>query len=442
MGSISTIWHTRHRATHATTAAHHLRKLSHFTAISKAAGTIYGLYYGVFLYKHTVSLSVLALDGLFTTAGTWLGYLLGVNLLRRFGYSACIKAAFGLWATTAFVTALAANHISGWFIPLALLKGLPAGIFAVASEAIVLREAGPTERGGYYQLSLVAEFMASIILPPIVGLVVHAGSGYQITFVCAGILYALACLAPTRLSKPELVLNPRQMLALFKRPLYPQHAANRVVAAGFNQLNAFVIMIIPFMLLKSEVAVGLLTSGAAVVAALVALTARRLKQHRNLGLGYSAYAIRTIAGLVFISSWTAPAMLAWQLVGKLLTPLHDPLQTGIDVHNDSLILGKDLKQQALHINLLNNTGWFVGSALAYGGFYFITRAAQANQRGTLQTLIVSFAIWRAVNLTIATAINRQASRPRGYSAGRVPVAVALRRALGYPLLRLRMAGVL
>jgi hypothetical protein len=440
MGSISTIWHIGRRAAKHSGAPNPLGSLQRFTAISQAAGTVYGLYYGVFLYKHTASLSVLALDGLFGGFGTWFGYLLGVLCIRRYGYGRCLKLAFGLWAAIAFLTALIAPHIADWFIVIAIVKALPGGMFAAAGDTIMLREVRSSARSSFYQLNLVLEFLASIVLPPLVGLLVHSADGYEWTFVVAGVLYLTALLLPARLPKPSVTLNVREVVQTFRRPLYPLAAANRTMAAGFNQLNAFVLTIIPFLLLKNEITMGLLTSGTAVVASIVALVARKRRARRQLGVGYGAYTARSLACLAFVFSWSAPAMLVWQLVGKLVTPLHDPLQQDLDVDNDSLILGKDLQKQALHINILNNTLLLVGSTTAYGAFYFITSAASSQQRPVLQVLILGYAAWRFINLTISAAINRRARmQPTG---GLMPLSIRVRRALGYPLLRLRSSGVL
>jgi hypothetical protein len=191
------------------------------------------------------------------------------------------------------------------------------------------------------------------------------------------------------------------------RPWYAPQAVNRTMAAGLNQLNAFALAIIPFLLLSDELSVGLLTSASGVVAAIVALSARRVKPRRQLTVGYGAYGLRGLAAVAFVSFWTAPLMVVWQIIGKLATPLHDPLQQSLDIHNDSLIQGESSKRQALAINLLNKTLVLIGSTLAFGGFLAINAASGAHQTVILQALILIFAAWRFVNLGWSARINRQ-----------------------------------
>lgn len=386
----------------------YIRTLYSFNALSLVGGIVYGLYYGVFLYKNTFSLSVLAIDGLLGGFGCWLGYMLAIYIVRRAGYGRSLKVAFILWAFVSFLTALIAGHIAQWFMLLAVLKALPGGMSAATTDAIMLREVKLGARDSFLQVKLALEFLATVILPTLVGALLHFRAGYQLAFLLAGIIYLSAVFLPVKLPKPDLHFNIREALATFKRPLYTRHAANRTLAAGFNQLNGFVIMIIPFLLLQDELKLGILTSIIALLAAGVSLAMRRVKTKQKLKLGYASYAVRAVMGVLFISSWTAPVLMLWQLVNKAATPLHDPLQQGLDIHNDSLIMGKDVRAKALHINVLNSTLLLVGTTVAYGAFYLITRIDPGNQRFVLQMLILAFAAWRFANLAISASINAKA----------------------------------
>lgn len=386
----------------------HVRALYSFNSVSLVGGTIYGLYYGIFLYKHTFSLSVLALDSLFGGFGTWSGYVLGVYCIRRYGYGRCIKLAFGLWATVSFATALLAGHIAEWFIAIAVIKALPAGLFAAANDTIMLREVGQGARRSFFQLDLAMEFIVTIVLPPLVGALVRGTGGYPLAFAVAGCLYLAALFIPARLPKPDVSLQLREIVRIFRRPLYPQQAANRTLASGFNQLNAFVLTILPFLLMKNELMIGTLTSVTAIAAAVAALVVRRVRAHHALRLGFGAHGLRSIISLLFVCAWSAPFMAGWQLLCKLVTPLHDPVQQSMDIHNDSLILGRDIRHQALHLNLLNNTLLMLGSTAAYSLFFVVTRSTGDNQRLVLQGLIISYAGWRLISLAVSTWINRRA----------------------------------
>lgn len=397
-----------------------------FSAASLIGGTIYGLYYGIFLYKNTFSLSVLAVDGLLGGFGAWLGYLAGVMIIRRFGYKVPIRTSLIMWAIIAFATALIAGQIAEWFMLIAIVKALPAGIFLAVNDTIMLRDVKIKARSGMLQLILAMEFIVSIILPGIVGAMISFSGGYEWAFLTAGLVYILASLLPCNLPRPNVSFSLRGLVPILKRPLYKHHAINRTAAAGFNQLNAFALTIIPFLLLENELSVGLLTSLSALIAALIALAARKIKHKHHLLLGYSAYGIRSVAALCFVVLWSAPVMVLWQLVGKLVTPFHDPLQKSIDIHNDTLIMGQNAREKALEINVLNNTLVLIGTTVAFGGFLLLTSAGASEQRSILQMLIMVYAAWRFINLAISAKINKWAMDPM-----HIPVRSRLRRRLGF-----------
>lgn len=393
-----------------------LRTLYIFNTISLIAGSVYGLYYGVFLYKNTFSLQVLAIDGLLGGLGIWLGYLLGVTIVKRWGYGSAIKWAFALWAGIAFATAAMTTHIATWFMVFAILRAIPGGIYGAVGDTIMLRDVKSTSRSGFFKMNLAIEFAASIVLPAAVGALISYSQGYEWAFVVAGALYLAGLFHRCKLPRPQLSLDTRGMLELFRRPLYPAHAVNRTLSSGFNQLNAFALTIVPFLLLEDELSVGLLTSASAVVAIVVALGSRKLKTQRLMKIGYSAYGLRSVAAFLFVTVWTAPMMAMWQLVGKVLTPLHDPLQQSLDIHNDGLILGKDAKKQALQINIVNTTLKFAGSTIAFGGFVLITQVDASQQKAILASLIMAYAAWRFVNLAASAWINTWAKDIPAYLA--------------------------
>lgn len=389
----------------------YMRTLYGFNIFNLLGGSIYSIYYGVFLYKNTFSLQTLAIDGLMGALGLWAGYLLGVTLVRRLGYNWCIRSAFVLFACIAFGTALITNHIASWFMLIAIIKALPAGMYSAAAETILLNNVATKARSGFMQLNLAMEFVVSIFLPAAVGALITVTASYTWAFVAAGIVYVLSFGLRCQLPKPEVTLDLRSLMRIFKKPLYAAHACNRTITAGFNQLNALALTILPFLLLGSELSMGILASITAAVGAVVSLRMRRsTNTAHQVALGYGAHSVKLAMSSIFVLLWTAPAMALWQVVGKVMTPLHDPVQQGIDVHNDALILGKEAKKQALEINMLNTTLKLVGSIVAFGAFIVFANSNTNQQQGVLTTVLISFGIWRIVSLMLSAGINKLAQR--------------------------------
>ncbi|HET9174403.1 MAG TPA: hypothetical protein VFN56_03925 [Candidatus Saccharimonadales bacterium] len=385
----------------------YLRTLYVFTIINWIGGTAYGMYYGIFLYRHTMSLHVLALDGVCSGLGAYLGYLLGVRVVRRRGYGTTIKISFGLMAAVAVCTALLTQHIAAWYLGMAILRALPGGLYSAVADVIMLRDIDSPARGRVLHSTLAIEYMAGVVLPTLIGSLIRWSHGYRLAFLLSGAIYVSALVIPVRLPKPVLYCDVRAVMGMFKRPLYVPHIVNRMVGAGFNQLNAFALTIVPFLMFKNELKLGLVTSAMALIAGCVSLGVKRIRSRSQLHVGYAAYVVRFIGTSIFVSVWTAPFLVAWQLLNKLVTPVHDPLQQSLDIQNDQLILGKSVKDAALSMNVLNNTLLLIGSSAGYGLFFLIAHGG-GSQRSILKLLLLSFAAWRFLNLTISAGINRQA----------------------------------
>ena len=80
--------------------------------------------------------------------------------------------------------------------------------------------------------------------------------------------------------------------------------------------------------------------------------------------------------------------------------------------------------------------------MAYGAFFLITHAAGGNQQFILQILILGYAAWRFVNLTVSARINTKAAVPPAGTAQpadeQLSLAYGLRLTLASRVSRLRL----
>lgn len=374
------------------------RELYAFTAFNLLGGSAYGMYYGIFLYRQSFDIRVLVIDSLLASSATWLGYLLGTGWIHKHGYKPALRASFLLMLAVAVGTLLAMGRIRELYPLLALARGLPAGVYTAVIDVFLLQELSAAKRGKYLNINLSVEFIVTVILPFVLGSLIKFTGGYQAVFMMAAAMYVAAlCLPVSERRSTGKPFSIRGELAVLRRPGMREFNINNILTSGADQLNGLLLGIVPFLLFQNELSVGSFTSFIALAAAAVSLVANRTNMGRQVKLGYLGNSGRIISNAILCISWTPWALVLQGLINKAMSPLNDPIAQKIKLENAASILGRELHDKALALNLVAATGALIGKAGALATFLLILSLSQSSQVTVLRYLLVTYALWKIVN---------------------------------------------
>jgi hypothetical protein len=376
-------------------------------------GTAYGLYYGIFLYRHSTDLRILAIDSLLVALATWIGYFAGTFAIRRSGYALTIRTTFVLSAAVALVTLLIMNRVQTFYPALALGRGIPAGMFTAVIDIFLLQELSAAKRGQYLSINLSAEFIVTVFLPFLIGGLIKLTHGYESVFLLAAVIYAVGIFLPIhKQRRPQTELHIRDELAVLKKPGVKEFNINNALTSGADQLNGLLLAIVPFLLFKSELSVGSFTSFIALFAAIVSLLTQRTKLGHQVRLGYLGNVGRLLSNVMLCISWTPWALMIQGMVNKAMSPLNDPIFQKIRIENASAILGKELADKALALNMVTATVSFLGRAVALLVFLLVLSLNHAGQVSILRYLLITYAGWKILNYAWVISMQRRLGRAR------------------------------
>jgi hypothetical protein len=387
------------------------RELYIFTTIGMVAGSVYGLYYGIFLYRNSFDLKVLVIDTLLVAISSWVGYICGVFYIHKSGYLKALRLSFFLLFVVSLITLLVIPAIRTVYPLLSIMRGIPLGIGAAVIDTFLLKEFASASRSRFFNINLSIEFIIAVVLPVIIGGIITYLDGYRLTFMLAALVYLAALLVPIHYNKrPKSLTSLSDELHMIKKKGIKEFNLNTAVTAGADELNVLLIAIVPFLLLKSEFKVGVVTSAVAIFAAITAFLARDLSYGRQIRLGYFGNSGRLVSNFLLAIVWTPWAVIFQGLVNKGLAAFNDPVFRRLRLSSAEGVLGTDLNKEALELNLVTATMSLIGQIIALSTFLVILSLSNETQILALRYLLVAYGVWKVINYIWVLNMKRRFSR--------------------------------
>jgi len=374
------------------------KELYIFTTLGLIAGTIFGLYYGIFLYRNSLDIKVLVIDTLLVSISGWMGYIIGVFYIHKSGYLKTLKLSFLLLFLSCLLTLYLIRSIRTTYPLISIARGVPLGIGLAVFDTFLLKEFISKSRGKFFSINLSIEFATAVLVPFALGAVILYAGGYKTTFLLAALVYLAAFFVPVRYNKrPHSDTKLSDELKLLKQKGIKEFNINTVMTSGMDELNVLLFAIVPFLLLGNEVKVGSLISLVAIVAGLTAFLSRNFRYKRQIKLGYVGNIGRLLSNTLLSVSWTPFAVVVQTLANKSLAAFNDPIFRKLRLNAAEEALGAELNKEALEFNLISATMTLLGQVMALGVFLLILSLPNENQITALRYLLTIYGFWKLIN---------------------------------------------
>lgn len=378
---------------------HHRKELVQelyiFSILAQIAGGFFGFYYGVFLYRNTFDLKILLIDLLVASCFSLIGYFLGADLIHKRGYMLAMRISLLFSSLAALVAFLFSQNIVDIFIYIAMIRGLASGIFASVTEIYLLREMTNKASNKYLYLNLSVEFLLTTIMPIIIGAIITYGSGYKTTFLMASVIYLIGVLIPKQYNKkPVCNYSLKDLLNVTQKTHFGEYGLNIFIGNGADQLNVFLIAIVPFLILKTEFSVGVLAGLAALIASVVSFYLKDARDKDQTFFGYTGAIGRLVGNLFLAIFWSTPILVIRGLFTNTFSAFNDPVFRKTQIFTAEKILGKDLNKDALELAFSSAFIAFLGKFSAVLIFLLILVAQPSSQASTIRWLLPIYGIWK------------------------------------------------
>lgn len=366
-----------------------------YTVITLVGGTFFGFFYGIFLYRNTFNINILLVDLLVSSIASLAGYFLGSYATHKKGYMATIRLSLCFAALSAIIAFFYSHIIAAIFIYIAIIKGLSGGIYASVLDIYLLKEMNQRVRGRYLYLNLSIEFLITTLVPILVGAILTFGGGYRLTFLIAGLLYFSAIWIPKQYNKkPNCKFLLSDAIAITKRAHFKEFGINLAMGSGADQLNVFVIAIVPYLIIKNEFGVGLLVGASAIVASLTSFFLKNINGKYQWKIGFAGGLGRFVGNVFLAFYWSLPVLVIRGLFNNVFAVFYDPAFHKVQIGNAEKLLGKEINRQALELVFVEAVLSFFGKAFAVVLFLGILAIGGNGQSLLIRLLLPLYGIWK------------------------------------------------
>lgn len=265
---------------------------------------------------------------------------------------------------------------------------------------------GQTQRRSYYFIYNSIQTIINIVLLFLIGSIIVYSGGYKATFLISFCIYMLIIFMPPGHNKiPQISFSLSDLKKLISQEVFLTYGLNKVLVNGADSLNIFIFAIVPFLILKNEFSLGMITSIIGILAAILSLIDKNFELKKQLSFAYIGSIIRIIVNTAFIIFFSTPVLVIRSIVITILSTFTDPVMSNVDINNTSKLLHHD-KKDAIEINIIDETLALIGKMIALMLFLAILNFFSDDKLIIVKVVIFSYGVWKLTNFFWLQRINK------------------------------------
>lgn len=356
-------------------------------------------FYSILLYKATNDISVLILEYLVFCVSCWVGIVLGSFTFDRVGYLRLFRLSFLLNAAAAFIFFLYLDNIAEVFVALAVVRGIPEGLYWAGHHAFYLKEVRGSARGSFLNIMTSIILLLSIIVPVLSGALISLRNDYDLIFILASAIYLLAAFFPWKYNKiPRSKLTMAEIIRITKLPKFSWIGQMSIFQSMVAAIFTVIFSIIPFILIRDEFGVGAFISIIAFLSAIFTFAERNMKEKIKTTIGMFGYILYAIFTVFFAVVWTIPALGIRSIAVIFSDGISTPVLDDINIRNKEKFLGDFKNESTLELNLVIETIFMITRVITLSIMFFIFQSSELDQIVIIRVLLIIFAGWKLIQL--------------------------------------------
>lgn len=324
-----------------------------FRGVQTIADIFVFSFFTILLYKQTNSFLVLANYNLVYFIAIFLGLVFGSFIVDRIGYLYTYRTAYLGVAITSIIIAFSTHNISEIYILLGILIGLPRGLFWAVHNSFKLKDLHKMKRVEVFGTIQLINILARIFIPVITGYIIIKTGGYKVVSLIGASLYLILTLVPWKYNKKSRSkITGKEVTHIFKNNAFKTFAFVQFFRGFVETLVVFFISIVPYLLLKNELNVGLLSSVAGLLGVIVIMKGKKGKIDKRIKNGYKFFIPNAVLTLLFNIFWNVPLLIIRRLVKEVFFSWGLTIRDDLDYRNREQLLGSRSQESALELNLI------------------------------------------------------------------------------------------
>ena len=367
-------------------------------------------FFYIFLYTQTQSLSQIISYSIVLYTGLFIGYVLGGFIIEKVGYVGSYKIGFFLLGSTQIFLALSLDYFQSFLIAFALISGIARGIYWSSIITVKIKEFGTQERGLIISNTVSIALVLNMVLPPIIGAYLTNTGDYSFIFLIGGMCLLASIFVPWKYNKkPQSKITKKEIRNILKNKYFINYGVLAAIKSGLQSCIDLVLLILPFILLKSELGVGLLVTIFSIASIFLSFIFRKSKLSQAGRLSKIGNLINSFSSILFLLFWGIPGLLFRGLGNTLGDSIKNPAEDKIESRLREIILKKNVNQSIIELNFLIEVFTYFGRFVFLSSlliFYTFNQDIESAFKG-----IIAFAsVWGILYSYLLLGVNKKVKK--------------------------------
>lgn len=355
-------------------------------------------FYLILLYKQSNDIRILVIDSIIFYVGMWVGFIFGSFAIQRVGYVHTFRLAYFFSAMAGLAIAISIPQITLLFPLLTLFRGFGRGIFWPVNHIYTVKEFNETERGSIISIVTSTNLLLDIVFPLLVGSLIASTGDYSLVYVIGSTILLTALFLRFGYNKrPNASITSGEITNILKDRLFTKFGILTILNELFMIMYVLTMLVLPFIITRSEGDVGAILSIVNLVAAITAFSQRKKKVRKNIGFAKFGYVFGILGALILFTMWNTLGIAISMIFFILAISLSAPLEEKLVIYVKGKILDKQKNQSTIELNMIMETLYLIGRLIGLT-IFLLAFSISSNIENVFRIFVFIISIWSCINI--------------------------------------------
>lgn len=335
---------------------------------------VFDTFYLTYIFKESGDVRQVVYNILITYLTVLVGFVFGSFMMRRLGVEKNLRLSFVLYILTGLLAIYLVQLNIVSFLLISLVRGFAEGVFWASVNIIELTGLPHNSRSRFYSISHGVDEIFFIVAPITLGVLLTRADSLMPSFIIFAAICFVALFLPFKFNlKKEITIKWENFQKIFRKKALPRYVIIKSLLSGIWITDWFLASLIPFIILGSELDMGIFLTVSALLGVIISLVTNKLSVIKKSKIGWPLIIASGAANLLLVF-WFTPVMLyvnsiILAIAASITQPLEMDLATRITNEMDNtneLGVEMNLFQEALYTIVRVIFCGFVLVAIAYG----------------------------------------------------------------------------
>lgn len=233
---------------------------------------VFDTFYMAYVFKESGDVRQVVYNILITLVTIFIGFVFGSWWLTKVGVERNLRLSFLLYIVTGVVGIFLASQGMVSYLLISSVRGIAEGFFWASANLIELSGLPHDSRTKFYSVSYGLNQLFFIVAPITLGVMLESSGSLLPSFIIFSIICAVAALLPFRFEGVKNIsVSKVKFNSLLKKPKILTFSIVKMILASYWMLDWLLFSLVPFIVLGSEVNMGVYLTVSSLLGIVLAL---------------------------------------------------------------------------------------------------------------------------------------------------------------------------